>query len=132
MVILVLVILSVANSVNMTIYERTGEFGTMMAIGQRRWSIFRLLLTENVLLGIIGAVLGVILGILLAWSISGIGIPMPPPPNSEVGYTAYIRLVPGVIGIACLVGAVATIIASLFPAYRVSGIPVVDALRKNI
>jgi len=132
LIILVMVILSVANSVNMSIYERTGEFGTLMALGRRRWDIFTLVLTENILLGILGAALGVVVGILLAWSISGIGIPMPPPPNSDVGYTSYIRIVPWVIGMAYLVGAIATIIASLLPAYRVSGIPVVDALRQNI
>ena len=32
LIILVMVLLSVANSVNMSIFERTGEFGTMMAL----------------------------------------------------------------------------------------------------
>ena len=35
LIILVMVLLSVANSVNMSIFERTGEFGTMMALGNR-------------------------------------------------------------------------------------------------
>ena len=128
-IILIMVMLSVANSVNMAIYERTGEFGTLMALGRRKRDIFTLVLTEYALLGLLGAGLGVLLGILLAWLISGIGIPMPPPPNSEIGYTAYIRLVPRVILLAYLVGVVATVLASLLPAYRVSGIPVADALR---
>jgi putative ABC transport system permease protein len=128
-IIMIMVVLSVANSVNMAIYERTGEFGTLMALGRRGSDIFILVLTENAMLGLLGAGIGVLLGVLLGWLISGIGIPMPPPPNSEIGYTAYIRLVPRVILLAYLVGFIATVLASLLPAYRVSRLPVADALR---
>jgi putative ABC transport system permease protein len=57
---------------------------------------------------------------------------MPPPPNSNVGYTALIRLVPGTIATAFLVGLVATLGAALLPALRVSKTPAVEALRHNI
>ena len=40
LIILVMVLLSVANSVNMSMFERTGEFGTMMALGNRSGHIF--------------------------------------------------------------------------------------------
>ena len=131
-IILLMVLLSVANSVNMAVYERVGEFGTMMALGDKQSDIFRLVLKENMLLGLLGAGLGVILGVVMAWAISGIGIEMPPPPNSDIGYTAYIRLVPRVIIMAFGVGAVATLLAAILPAYRVARIPVVEALRKNV
>jgi len=130
-IILVAVLLSVANSVNMSVFERTGEFGTLMALGSRSAEIFRLVLTENALLGIIGGVAGVLLGILLGWAISAIGIPMPPPPNSNVGYTATIRISPGDVGMGLLIGVVATVLAALLPARRVAHIPVVEALRQN-
>lgn len=131
LIILALVLLSVANSVNMSAFERVGEFGTMMALGNRGDTVFRLLVVENVLLGIGGGLLGVLLGMLLASSISAIGIPMPPPPNANIGYTAYIRLVPAVVLTAFLTGVSATILAALLPAWRVRRIPVVDALRQN-
>jgi putative ABC transport system permease protein len=131
-IILVMVILSVANSVNMAVYERIGEFGTMMALGDRKRDIFRHVIRENVLLGILGAGLGVLCGMGLAWLISGFGIEMPPPPNADVGYTAYIRLVPGVIVTAFGVGMVATLVAAILPAYRVSRLPVAEALRENV
>ncbi len=130
-IILVAVLLSVANSINMSIYERTGEFGTLMALGNRGAAIFRLVLTENLLLGHIGGVAGAALGILSAWAISAIGIPMPPPPNSEIGYTAVIRVTLVDLGIGVLIGTTATVLAALLPARRVARIPVVDALRQN-
>lgn len=131
LIILVLVLLSVANSVNMSAFERVGEFGTMMALGNRGSKVFRLLVIENVFLGIGGGLLGVALGIALAFAISAIGIPMPPPPNANIGYTAYIRVVPEVVLMAFGVGVGATILASLLPAWRVGKIAVVDALRQN-
>jgi len=131
LIILFLVLLSVTNSVNMSAFERVGEFGTMMALGNRGGQVFRLLVVENVLLGISGGLIGVAIGILLALSVSAIGISMPPPPNANIGYTAYIRIVPGVVLIAFFVGVSATILASLLPAWRVGRIPVVEALRRN-
>ena len=56
---------------------------------------------------------------------------MPPPPNSNSGYTALIRVVPSVVLGAFLVGFAATIVASLLPARRVARLPVVEALRQN-
>lgn len=131
-IILLMVLLSVANSVNMTAFERVGEFGTMMALGNTDSAIFKLILAENVLIGLAGAILGTVLGILLALAISTTGIPMPPPPNSDLGYTAHILLVPSVIFGAFAVGFIATIVAALLPASRVRKIPVVDALRQNV
>jgi len=131
-IILVMVLLSVANSVNMAIYERTGEFGTLMALGDSQGDIFQQVIKENMLLGLLGAGMGVVIGVVLAWAISGIGIEMPPPPNSDVGYTAYIRLVPRVISIAFIVGLVATVLAAVLPAYRISRLPVAEALRENV
>ena len=130
-IILVAVLLSVANSVNMSVYERTGEFGTLMALGNRSAEIFRLVLTENALLGLIGGVAGVLMGIVLGWAISAIGIPMPPPPNSNAGYTAAIRITLGDLGMGLLIGLVATVLAAALPARRVARIPVVEALRQN-
>jgi len=132
LIILVLVLLSVANSVSMAVHERTGEFGTLKALGRRRSHVFKLILIENSILGLMGAVLGVALGVLLAWLISEVGITMPPPPNSNSEYTAYIQIVPSVLLIGFLVGAVATMLAAIIPALRVSRVPVVDALRHNI
>jgi len=132
LIILAMVLLSVTNTVNMTVFERTGEFGTMRALGNRGVDIFALILTESVLLGLIGAMVGVLLGVLLAWIISAIGISMPPPPNADIGYTAQIRLVPSVVAGAFAIGLFATVFAAIVPALRVARTEVVDALRQNV
>jgi putative ABC transport system permease protein len=131
-IILLMLVLSVASTVNMVVYERTGEFGTLLALGLRRRQVFRLVLIENTLLGLFGSLLGVVAGYALATLISHIGLPMPPPPGSSVGYTASIRLVPWVFATAAVTGVLAASVASILPGRRAARLPVVDALRHNI
>jgi putative ABC transport system permease protein len=130
-IVLIAVLQGVSSSVSMTIFERIGEFGTMKALGNRSGSIFQLAVTENMLLGLMGSGAGVVLGVMLAWSISLIGIPMPPPPNSSTGYTATIRIVPWVLVSAFVVGFLATLMAAILPARKAAQLPVVEALRQN-
>ena len=127
-----MVVLSVANSVSMTTFERVGEFGTMRAMGDRSRKIFWLVVLENVIVGLIGATAGVIVGWGLASLISVVGIPMPPPPNSESGYTAYVLLVPSIVLASFAVGMAATVLASILPARRIARVPLDEALRQNL
>lgn len=131
-IVLIMVLLSVFNTVNMSVFERVGEFGTLMALGNTRGYVFRLVMAENAMLGLFGAVVGVVLGTLAALAISEVGIPMPPPPNSNVAYTATVRVLPNTVFLAFGVGLIATLAAALLPAHRVSRTPIVDALRYNI
>lgn len=132
LIILGMVLLGVVNSVNMSVFERYGEFGTMRALGDRNRTVFNLILAENLVVGATGAVTGVILGILLALGISAIGIPMPPPPNSNTPYTAYIRIVPWGLVEAFITGLLAAVAAASLPSLRVSRSHIADALRRNI
>ena len=131
-IVLVMVLLSVFNTVNMSVSERVGEFGTLMALGNTRGYIFRLVMAESLVLGTIGALIGGVLGVCSAVLISKVGIAMPPPPNSNVGYIAIIRLMPDGVLWSCAVGFLATVAAALLPAKRVSYFPISDALRYNI
>ena len=132
LIILLMVLLSVANSVNMSLFERVAEFGTMRALGDSRGVIVRLVLTETLLLGLLGSALATLIGVALSAAISAVGIPMPPPPNADLGYTARIQLVPDIVLGAFMIGVIATTIAGIPAAIRAVRIPVVDALRQAI
>jgi putative ABC transport system permease protein len=131
-IILGMVLLSVANSVNMTVFERLGEFGTMRALGNRARDVVRLVLLEAGCLGVTGATIGVALGVALALAISAVGIPMPPPPNANLGYTAHVRVVPWVIACAFLVGVSGSLLAAIWPARRVARRDLAVALQANV
>lgn len=124
-----IVILSVSNTMSMTVIERTGEIGTSMALGVRRAGILSLFLCEGALLGLAGGMFGVGFAYLLGEFISWVGIPMPPPPGMARGYTAGIRIPAELMLDAFLLAFVTTLLASLLPAWKASRMNIVDALR---
>ncbi len=58
------------NTMAMTVFERRGEIATLLAIGWRRFRVIRLILSESLLLGAIGAIGGCLLGIALTLALA--------------------------------------------------------------
>lgn len=131
LIIAIIIILSISNTMSMSVMERTREIGTAMALGFRRRRILSLFLSEGVILGAIGGSIGVALGYLLAQLISAIGIPMPPAPGMSRGFVAGIVITPGILVDALALAIGSTLIASLYPSWRASRLVIVDALRHN-
>jgi ABC-type transport system, involved in lipoprotein release, permease component len=127
-----IIALSISNMLVMNVLERTGEIGTLLALGFKRKKILYLFAIEGLVLGLAGASLGLVSGYGLAELISAIGIPMPPPPGMEEGYTGEIRVTISVLMNAFLIAFVTTLLAGLYPAWKASRLPIVDALRHNI
>jgi putative ABC transport system permease protein len=127
-----IIVLSISNMLVMNVLERTGEIGTLLAIGLKRNKILRLFAVEGLLLGLAGASLGLGVGYGLAELISAIGIPMPPPPGMEEGYTGQIRITFSVMMNAFLITFITTFLAGLYPAWKASRLEIIDALRHNI
>lgn len=131
-IIIIVVILSIGNTMSMSIYERTGEIGTVMAIGSRRLSVLRMFMIEGLILGVVGGVVGLVLGVVLAQIISAIGIPMPPPPGSAVSYVARIQVYPSILAFAFGLSIATAVLSSLYPSFKASRLEIVDALRHNV
>jgi putative ABC transport system permease protein len=77
--------LLVANTVMMSVYERTREFGVMRALGAKRGFIFRLVVLEALLLSSLGGLLGLLLGSAVSQAITSTpwsrwAWPFPPSP----------------------------------------------------
>jgi putative ABC transport system permease protein len=131
LILALIILLSISNTMTMSVIERISEIGTSMALGVKRSGILRLFVSEGVLLGCFGGLLGLMIGAAAASLISAIGIPMPPPPGQTHGVTAEI-LVTWKIAIDAFVLAVATtLIASIYPAWKASRKQIVDALRHS-
>ena len=128
-IISIIVILSIINAMTMSIYERTREIGTMMAIGTFRRNVLRMFLLEGFILGLIGGVLGVVSGIALAYMISFVGIPMPPPPASTRSFVARVDIVPSILIFSFVISVTSSVLASFYPAYKASRLRIVNALR---
>lgn len=131
LVIALIIVLSISNTLVMSVLERTGEIGTLMALGLRRRHVLRLFAAEGVLLGAIGATSGLIVGLALAHVLSSVGIPMPPPPGMNRGFTGEILVTWPLAANAFALALVTTMLASIYPAWKASRLVIVDALRHN-
>ncbi len=128
--VMIIILLGIGNTMMMSVLERTGEIGTMMAMGTRKSFVLREFLIEGAMLGLLGAALGVLatwgLGVLL----DVVRIEMPPPPSFTIGYRAALELSPALIVEAVLLACITTTLAAFYPAFRASRMVIVDALRK--
>lgn len=108
-----------ANTMAMSIRERTREVAVLRTLGFTRGSILRLLLSESIAISLIGGLIGVTLatGAIVFMARPGIGMPV------SMHMTAATALV--VMLAAFLVG----LVSGLIPSYRASNLGIVDALR---
>jgi putative ABC transport system permease protein len=124
-----LIVLTIANSMMMSVLERTSEIGTSMALGTPRRGILAQFVGEGLMLGLVGGLAGLFLGIGLAAVISAVGIPMPPPPGQTQSYRAGMIVTTPAVFHAFALAAVSALVAALYPAWKASRIGIVDALR---
>jgi putative ABC transport system permease protein len=126
-----IIVLSISNSLMMSVMERTREIGTMMSLGTRRAGVLRLFLAEGALLGMFGGAIGLMVGWLSALAISAVGIPMPAAPGMAQGFTAEIMVTWPMAIQAFALAVITTVVASVYPAWKASRLEIVDALRHN-
>jgi putative ABC transport system permease protein len=123
-----MVVMSSANTMMMSIFERTREIGTMLAMGTPRVWVIALFVLEGVATGLLGAAAGLLAGNGLGALLNHAGLWMPAPPGSVNGFPFRVQHVPAyMIGSSVLV--VATLaLASIPPAIRASRLRIVEAL----
>jgi putative ABC transport system permease protein len=126
-IVLTVVVMSVANSMGMTVVERTREIGTLRAIGLKRSGVVRLFTTESMLLTLIGCVAGLALSLLVRWGVNNANITYIPP-NSVSPMPLLVDLdVERTILAFILMGVVGTV-AAYMPARRAAKKDIIDAL----
>ena len=108
-----------ANTMAMSIRERTREVAVLRTLGFTRGRILKLLLSESIAISLIGGLAGVAFatGAIVFMARPGIGLPV------SMHMTAATALV--VMLVAFLVG----LVSGLIPSYRASNLGIVDALR---
>lgn len=126
-IVLTVVVMSVANSMGMTVIERTREIGTLRAIGLKRSGVVQLFTTESMLLTLIGCTTGLLITFAVRWGINVADISYVPPNSAsrvpllvdlDVGRTLFTFLLMGVVGT----------VAAYMPARRAAKKDIIDAL----
>ncbi len=62
LIIALALIFGIINAMLMSVYERIQEIGVLMAIGMKNGKIFRMIITEAFIIGVLGTVAGLVLG----------------------------------------------------------------------
>jgi putative ABC transport system permease protein len=130
-IVVAIIVLSIGNTMTMTVVERTGEIGTSMALGMRRHAVLSQILVEGAMIGAIGTLAGLAVAFIVGTAIDGLGIEMPPPPSLTRGYIAHVFLDTALVLQAPIIAIATTTFASVYPAWKASRMVIVDALRHN-
>jgi putative ABC transport system permease protein len=131
LIVAIIIVLSIANVMTMSVMERTGEIGTALALGVSRARVLAQVVLEGLVLGAAGGGAGLLVGAALAKIISAVGIPMPPPPGMARGFSGEILVTAGIAFDALVLAVVTALGASVYPAWKASRMVIVDALRHN-
>jgi putative ABC transport system permease protein len=113
-------LIGIANTLALSVHERTRELGLLRAVGMTRRQTRRMVRWEAVLVALFGAVLGVVAGTVFGWGV------VSALPDDTFGGT--LRIPVGQILQVVVLAAIATLVAAWLPARRAGKLNVLDAI----
>jgi putative ABC transport system permease protein len=126
-IVITVVVMSVANSMGMTVIERTREIGTLRALGLRRFGVIQLFVGEAALLTLIGCTVGLLLTMAVRYGINTANISYEPP-NMSGHVPLLVDLDQSRILLTTLMMATVGALAAWLPARRASRQAIIEAL----
>ena len=110
-------IFGAANSVSMSVRERTREVGILRSLGLRREHILQILIGESVLVALAGGAIGAGLAALLMAT------------DRTMGGMIPLTFRPSALALAAAVSVVIGVVGAFLPAARAARLPIVEALK---
>jgi putative ABC transport system permease protein len=123
--ILLIMLLILANTIAMSVRERSHEYGVLRAIGFSPQHIVQFILWESMLVAVIGGLLGVLLTFLLINNLAGPGIE-----ENMAGMFPVFRTPGWLMALALGLAAAVGVVSGLIPAILTSRAKVTDSLRR--
>ena len=116
----------IANSLSITIAQRTREFATLRTIGATNRQVLGSVIVEALIVGVVASVIGLFLGLLLAKGLfelfDAFGFTLP---NTGLVFE------PRTVIVALAAGILVTLLASVYPAFRATTVPPIAAVREG-
>jgi putative ABC transport system permease protein len=116
----VIALFGIANTLSLSIHERTREIGLLRAVGQTRRQLRRTIRIESVIVSLFGTLGGLALGTFLGWGLAQAA-------HRVQGIAIFTIPVPQLV-VVVLVGAVAGVLAAIRPARRAARLDVLAAV----
>jgi putative ABC transport system permease protein len=119
---IVIALMGIANTLSLSIHERTRELGLLRAVGQTRGQLRSMVRWESVIVATFGVIGGIGLGVFLGWAlVEAAGNT----PGSAIG---VFSLPVARLALVVALGAVAGVLAGLRPARRAARLDVLGAI----
>jgi len=116
----------IANSLSITIAQRTREFATLRTIGATNRQVLGSVIVEALIVGVVASVIGLFVGLLLAKGLfelfDAFGFTLP---NTGLVFE------PRTVIVALAAGILVTLLASVYPAFRATTVPPIAAVREG-
>jgi putative ABC transport system permease protein len=116
---IVIALMGIANTLSLSIHERSRELGLLRAVGQTRRQLRSMVRGEATTVALFGTVGGVLLGVFLAWAVIDT--------LASEGFTSF-TVPPGPLAVVVAVGAVVGVMAAVRPARRAARMDVLAAI----
>jgi putative ABC transport system permease protein len=108
-----------ANTMAMSIRERTREVAVLRTVGFTQGSILKLLLSESIAISLLGGLIGIVLATIAVLFMSRPGMGMPVSMHMTASVAAFAMVVAVFVGV----------VSGVIPSYRASHLKIVEALR---
>ena len=119
-IILVVGVAGIMNTMLASVHERIKEIGVFMALGADNRHLYKMFISESIILGLVGGLIGTVIGLLSSMLLGPLIINIAISPADLPVYT-----IPLAVGLSVS----ASVIASLYPTWRASKIDPVKALK---
>jgi putative ABC transport system permease protein len=116
---IVIALMGIANTLALSIHERTRELGLLRAVGQTRRQARAMVRGEAVTVALFGTVGGLALGLFLGWGLVSA--------LADAGFSTF-AVPTGSLAVAFVLGALAGVVAALGPARRAARLDLLTAI----
>ena len=130
-VLLLIIVIGIMNTMFMSVRERTGEVGTLRAIGMGRGRVLGMFLAEALILGLFASTAGALVGGAIAIGLDAAAISVPSDAARMVLLSDVIHLSAsaGHLATAVIVFTLVTALSALYPAWRAAKLRPVTAIQ---
>jgi len=116
---IIIALIGIANTLSLSINERTRELGLLRAVGMTRGQLRSAIRWEAVLISTLGALVGVGVGLVLSWAVLKA--------LESQGLSDFTVPIPTLVAIVVIAAVLGTL-SAIRPARRASKLPILDAI----